>query len=307
MRGSVLGLSPLLVKEAEYGRRGDGPGEYSGARYFSFLPRYWDFSFVGAAGQTVAIYDGRDLEVYDVSGEFVNHMRVQGTHLFTFGVRYVQPLDRSHSIVVMDSVDLTGERPRRLQTWLVEKEGFKQDEVLLWEVPLLWQKGPAGTQVLAREARPFWARRGTCHLASDGASPFLWRYNADDGRLDSLSLPRWDVPEFGDDPDDGFSAALRGLGLDKSSGRDEPTEVIRWTDLAVDPDGWVWVKAWTKERGKEIVVFAVSIETGEVIQIKPPFFPRAFGDPGVAYAIEVNPDTDEQLIVRYEAMAGGPQ
>ena len=118
-------------------------------------------------------------------------------------------------------------------------------------------------------------------------------------RADSVSLPEWAVPEFGELRSD-FSVLNNG-------GREvpkppEPALLWRWKGLIVDPDGHVWLRAWTESR-EEFEVFVVSPASGVSRRLmNPPGFPTAFGPPGVFYTAREKAVLEEQYLVRLEGV-----
>lgn len=297
---AIVELDSRLRPTHEFGRNGDGPGEISGGIFMPFMSRIWDRNFLGFRDSAITVFDREEVEVFAQDGTF--RYRVEAPHgygPFQFGLRYVEPDGPDAILIVNDSVDVMGRAPRRLQVWRVAREGPQQRRTLLWSVELPWQQGPAGLETLAREARPLWSRWKHCQAATDGSGPFLMVYDEQAPGLDSLPLPAWPVPDYGDHADDRFRPSF---AKGPAGG---PSAILRWMDLVVDPDGWAWVRAWTGRESGEVVVFAVSLSSGEVVRIQPPAFPRAFGAPGEYYAAEVAPETDEQLLVRYSAEEAG--
>lgn len=289
-------LTPTLEPVRRFGRSGPGPGEISGGIYTPWVPRYWDYSYLGFDGSTIVVYDRVELEVFHADGTFQYQVHApDDSHPWAHGIRYVRPDGGGRLLYVADSVDFQGHRPRRLQTWSIDRRQVRDSRILLWEIPLPWDTDQAVARTLSREARPFWAGTGGCHVATDGSGSFLFRYDRTTGRLDSLPLPRWDVPAFGDHEDDSSVASQ----FDRS-GKRKPVALIRWTDLVIDPDGWAWVRAWTPRRSPEVKAFAVSLQTGAIVELDVPAFPRAFGEPGVFYTVERDAETGEQLVVRFE-------
>lgn len=149
--------------------------------------------------------------------------------------------------------------------------------------------GVALRQTNRRVSRPYWARLSGCQVATDGASAFLLRYDERTGQRDSLALPAWRIPRWGRARGDGARMRIGGAPVVE---RPRPASLARWSDLVVDPDGWAWVRAWTEDPN-ELRVFAVSLQSGRIVEVATPAFPRTFGEAGVFYAVTRNRSTDE--------------
>ena len=114
--------------------------------------------------------------------------------------------------------------------------------------------------ITTREARSQWARHQDCVVVSDGGGRFLWVVDLPTMQTDSIALPEWDVPAFGELSIDRGTLNLGGREVQPE--RQAPALLWRWRGLIVDPDGHAWVRAWTESR-KEFEVFVVSLATGE--------------------------------------------
>ena len=293
LRPRVAHLSGELEERNAFGRRGEGPGEFQ----VSFpVPWLDDISegFVAFDGRRVVVYDRLRLASFDAGGEFTWSARVPN---FTFleGVRFVSPVDEEQMIFGMDSVDAGG---RHLQLWKVHSADPNRHE-LLWERPVPRNASDAPfPRIATREAQSQWTRHQDCVLVSDGGRPFLWVVDLATMQTDSISLPEWEVPAFGELSIDRRSLNLGGR--DVRPERPAPALLWRWRGLIVDPGGHAWVRAWTESR-EEFEVFIVSLATGEARRFSPPGFPTAFGPPGVFYTAREHPETDEQHLVRVVA------
>lgn len=181
---------------------------------------------------------------------------------------------------------------------------------MVWELPLeepitiTFGRGFRGTFDSPRQARPLWARSGDRVLVLDGTSPWLWIVQMKDGLVDSLRLPEWDVPAAGALPSDFQDMErLRRIKAILHVGEIRPglpTALKRWAELAIDPDGYVWIKLWELDGHDGVPVLRIDVNAGTVERGRLPAFPRAFGSSGVFYAVEVDEPTDLAVIVRYE-------
>lgn len=293
---AVAELSPMLDPVREFSRAGGGPGEISGGMNLRLITGSENHNFVGANPKSVVIYDRREIEVFDSLGMPRYSVRLPLAGPWTYGVRHVAALGDSTLLAIVDSVDVTGRQPRRLQAWAVRGGGPSPTQRLLWELPVPGDTGAALMHRTRRVSRPYWGRVEGCQVATDGASTFLLRYDEQSGALDSIPLPEWRVPRWGRADRDGSGLRIGGRPVVEQR---RPASLARWSDLAVDPDGWAWVRAWTEDPS-ELQVFAVSLESGRVVEVTTPAFPRAFGEAGVFYSTMRNRATDEVLLLRYQ-------
>ena len=117
-------------------------------------------------------------------------------------------------------------------------------------------------------------------------------------QTDSIALPEWQVPAFGELSSDHQVMSLGGRNVQPEP--QAPALLSRWTGLIVDPDGHAWIRAWRESR-EDFEVFVVSLASGESRRLmNPPGFPTAFGPPGVFYTAREKPETDEQHLARFK-------
>lgn len=289
----IVHLSGELEERHSFGRRGEGPGEFYGP-----IPLMWlDNQFEGHVafdGRRLVVYDLRRLASFDAGGEY--RWSAQAPSIpFGEGVRFATPVGEEQMVFGRDSVDAEG---RYLQLWRVRRSDPSRHE-LLWERPVPRHASDDPFPILTtREAQSQWARHQDCVVVSDGGGDSLWIVDLPTMRTDSVALPDWEVPEFGELSIDRGTLNLGGREVQPE--RPAPALLWRWRGLIVDPGGHAWVRAWTQSRD-EFEVFVVSLATGESRRLtNPPGFPTAFGPPGVFYTAREHPDTDEQHLVRFE-------
>ena len=293
LRPRIFHLSGELEERHAFGRRGEGPGEFD-----SPIPIVWlDDIFEGHVafdGRHLVVYDRLRLSSFDAGGEFRWSARVPAITLRE-GVRFVGPVDEEQMIFGVDSL---GAGSRRLQLWNVQRAKPNHHE-LLWERPVPWRASDGPFHVLRkRQALSYWARHRNCVVVSDGGSHFLRVVDLSTLQTDSIALPEWQVPAFGELPSDHQVMSLGGRNVQPEP--QAPALLSRWTGLIVDPDGHAWIRAWTESR-EDFEVFVVSLASGESRRLmNPPGFPTAFGPPGVFYTAREKPETDEQHLVRFK-------
>ena len=293
LRPRMVHLSGDLEERHAFGRKGEGPGEFNWA-----VPVVWvdDLAegHVAFAGRNLVVYDRNDLAAFDADGEFRWSALLPTRTVFIGGVVFTSPVDEDEMIFGVDSVDAGS---RRLQLWRVRRPEPNHRE-LLWE-QTVFTRGPddRSRNYHRREARSYWARHQDCIVVSDGGSQFLWVVDLSTLQTDSIALPEWEIPEFGELRSD---HRVLNLGGREVAAPREPELLWRWRGLIVDPDGHAWLRAWTDSR-EEFQVFVVSLASGEFRRLNnPPGFPTAFGPPGVFYTAREKQETDEQYLVRLE-------
>ncbi len=289
LRPRIVHLSGDLEERSAFGRQGQGPGEF-----YQAIPITWidDVAegHVAFDGRSLVVYDRNDLTFFDPEGEPKWSARVSRFTLGRSGLVFLSPVDEHQVLFGLDSL-ATGSR--HLQLWKVERNGRRQ---------LLWQRAVRrlardDRSMHQREARSYWARHRNCLVISDGGSKFVWVVDLATLQTDSITLPNWHVPKFGELSSDQRSFAIGGSVLPAI----EPGLLWRWRGLIVDPDGHAWLRAWTKSRD-ELQVFVLSLASGESLHLNGlPGFPTAFGRPGVLYAPRMDSVTDEHYLVRFQA------
>lgn len=293
LRPRIVHLSGDLEERHAFGRKGEGPGEFQWAVPVSWIDDIAE-GHVAFDGRNLVVYDRNDVASFDAEGEFRWSTLVPTRTVFVEGVQFVAPVDQNEVVFGVDSLDATS---RRLQLWKARRPEPDRRE-LFWErIVFTRNHVDRFRNSHKREARPYWARHENCIVVSDGGRQFLWVVDLPTLRTDSIALPEWAVPEFGELRSD-FSVI--NLGGHEMPEPREPTLLWRWRGLIVDPDGHVWLRAWTESR-EEFEVFVVSLASGESRRlIDPPGFPTAFGPPGVFYTARERPETDEHYLVRLE-------
>ncbi len=293
LRPGIVHLTGELEERQAFGRIGEGPGEFNRSFPVTWLVDLFE-GHVAFDGRHLVVYDRRNLAAFDAEGEFRWAVRLP-TITGSNGVRFVSPVDEEKMIFGTDSLDAES---RRLQLWRVQSLDRDHRE-LLWERPVPWRaryEDRPRQQLNKREAESYWARHKDCVVVSDGGRRFLWVVDLATLQTDSISLPKWEVPEFGELRSDRQVLSIGGHTQPRNR---EPALLQRWTGLIVDPDGHAWLRAWT-ESSEEFQVFVVSMASGESRRLNPPGFPTAFGPPGVFYTAREEPETKAHHIVRFE-------
>jgi hypothetical protein len=253
----------------------------------------------------VFVYDGgRSVKVFRSDGEAIE---VEGSTLPLSGLGTTRL--RSLAVAregVLVAIEGRGREPssRSLQTWLLAAGELRLVHQLA--LPVLPRAG-TGSFVPPQQARAVWSAVNDCIVVGDGSSPWLLRLRLSSGRADTIVLPSYTVPR--DERTAERMARMRRL-LDRAAadldislpvGDATPTAIWRWAEVAIDPDGHIWVNPWrlVEQRQQPLEILRIA-PNGRITNERVPAFPIAFGPPGSFYARQKHPTTDELLIVRYD-------
>jgi hypothetical protein len=305
----VVVLDGELKPVREFGRKGGGPGELSPNALMGMQGLQRTFNYLEATDTALFVYNSNGIAVFGWDGRFrQQYGGLQSGFIAPFTLRAMQAAPRG-VLYGYDTLDMGGRRGHRLQTWAVV-DGDRRRLVAEVPIPPPPMRGTT-FQVGTRQARALWASRNGCAAMSDGGSQWVARVDAATGRVDTLPLPRHDVPPYDAALDDRMAGRMAQLGS-AMGGRARvetgmsPTLLARWTEMTIDPDGHLWIRPWTRpsEREGPVAAYRLSMADGRVTRETLPAFPQAFGRPGVFYAVEKDPDTDEILLVMYQKRGG---
>jgi hypothetical protein len=304
-RAALWLLRPDLSVIRRIGREGDGPGEWRPA---GAPPLGGSMRWVHASEAGVRLFDGQRIQELTRDGRFrrvlLNGAMEAGISLMQSRQAFVGDtlLYSAGGYDVMASIASGGPVRHgdlvdgRQPWWVRMRVGDEERNVLeLGLTPLRKVTvGPA-------QARPLWDTNGACIAASDGAGPLLVHAPIG-GRQDTTSVP---LPDRADRSED-YADKMGGL-LPPGTRLEEPSAPTRVRDLAIDPDGFVWLLPVQPADGIPggVEVIRVPLGGGSAVTDTVPAFPRAFGGPGVYFAETRGPD-GEILVVRYES-AGTPR
>lgn len=300
----VVVLDGDLRPVREFGRRGGGPGELAPDALMGMQGLQRTFNYLEATDSALFVYNAGAVSVFGWDGQHrTRHGDLRGGFIAPFTFRAMRAGSRGF-LYGYDTLDMTGGRGHRMQTWAVRDDGRRR---LVAEVPAISPPMQGTTfQVGTRQARALWAAHGSCVAMSDGGSAWLARVDAGSGTVDTLPLPPHDVPRYDPARDMQMTQRMAGLqgalgGGARIKGGLAPTLLSRWTEMVIDPDGYLWIRPWTPAEARESPVdaFRISLQTGQAQPAQLPAFPQAFGRAGEFYAVEKDPDTDELLLVQY--------
>lgn len=301
VRASVVVLTDELEFVRRIGRKGPGPGElYSSTVSGSQDP---GIHWLSVTGSSVYAYDHRVIHVFSLDGQYRTSIRdMASATALPYALRSVQ-VDSQNLLYAVDAMDWRGQGERSLQTWRVSDKGHS----VVFSVPLPPPPriGKGGYHIGFRQARPLWASSGDCIYVSDGAGDWLMRYNLASRSADTIPLPHHPASRLSRQQTQQEKVGL--LELLGAQGKavtevPQPSAILHWSRLAVDPDRYVWLQGVTstESQAKMTFVLVVSPE-GIIYRVDDlPAFPDVFGPPGVFYVVERDADTDEPIIAKYD-------
>lgn len=294
----VVRFTDDLVPLAAFGREGDGPGEFP--RLMLRMPAS-PRRIHGGDGRLV-VYDERRVSVFDAGGRYLGsaipNAYEAGLSPMTRAIR----LAPSGVLFESDGHDAY-HAPRgwtdsvvfRIRRW----GGGAVDTVVEVRVARP-PRDRRGAQFRGpNQALPLWDVAGGCVVVSDGASPWLVVASLDGAGQDTIRFP---LPDREPPPPDREAMAeLLGAARGETD-TPEPTSLRRIHDLIVDPDGAVWLLPVQPERAPAsgVEILRVDLGTRQATTDTVPYFPAAFGPPGVYYATPRD-SLRQQLVVRVES------
>lgn len=297
----VIAFSSDLIPLHEFGRSGRGPGDLTPVRWLR--GRYHELDYLAVFENHVAVYDGLAISVFLSDGTLIR--RLDGTTIprfFPYSVKALEPTETGFLLTV-DFRDRGQQTGRKLQTYLVGDH----TPTILFEVTLALPPivGGSGFYSGPRQARPLWAGDRDYFYAMNGQDPFVFRYARTSGQLDSIRLPEDQVWPNRSESEASARSEMRQL-VEMSGqigiGKIPPaTSIWNWAELAVDPDGYLWVRPWRprREGAGEIPVVMVQLASGIATFDTVPAFPQAFGVPGEFYSLSTDTTTDVPLIQKW--------
>jgi len=77
----------------------------------------------------------------------------------------------------------------------------------------------------------------------------------------------------------------------------KPTQVARWSDLRVDPDGHVWLKRWESRASEARDDWVLMVDgNGNLEDLRVPRFPDAFGPSGGVVRVREDEQTEVPIV-----------
>ena len=256
------------------GREGRGPGEFS---YQRINAGDW----ITADDSSIYVLDTRTLSVFDFGGAFKGYAtREIPPPLPERPVRRIAaPSGRVlYAVDVIDGESGT----RTLETWRIEPSR-PHTLVRVDTMPTVPRSGGRVIRatLLILQGDPLWAVGRRCVYISDGASEWILRVDIHTNRSDTLFLPARPAPEPTESDREWLEnarAALGRIGRTPHTEKVEPTARLKWDDLVIDPDGYIWLEPWRPPSMEEesLAAWIVDPATGAVDSILVPTFPDAF-------------------------------
>ncbi len=284
-----------------FGREGKGPGEFAYQRVSALT------AWAAADDSSLYIMDIRGVSEFDPSGDFRRYVG--------HGVPILDPAWRiaaryGRVVYSVDRID-RAEGTRVLETW--QYESTMPHTLLRADTmpPLPKVRGRPILGGFSDQARPLWAVHRRCAFVSDGAGDWILRVDLTENRADTLPLPPREIPARTAEDEArlereremiaGFMARV-GATTDELR-RVQPTARLKWSGMAVDPDGFVWLEPWRPYSMQDdpLTVWVVHPATGAVdsVVIESGTFPAAFLPDGRFVALARDTATHVRFIRSY--------
>lgn len=274
----VVKLDAGLRFVRRFGREGQGPGEFRYQRIAGLT------AWAAADDSSLYIMDTRAVSEFDPSGEFRRYVG-RGVPIVDPALRIAARCGRV--VYSVDRIDRS-EGTRVLETWQVEPAVphtlLRADTM----PPLPRMRGRVIRGGFNDQAEPLWAVHRRCAFISDGASDWILRVDLTENRADTLRLPPREIPARTAEDEarlererEIVARFMAGVGLSTAElHRVQPTARLKWSDMTVDPDGFVWIEPWRPHSmwDDPLTVWVVHPATGAVdsVVIEGGEFPQAF-------------------------------
>ncbi len=251
------------------GGQGRGPGEFV---YQQSVHGKWiatnDSTFL-VIGFSTGI-----LSEFALDGSFLRYPTLAPP--FPIPIRGVEYF-RGHLVYGVDVIDRDG-GTRSLETWRLES---RQPHTLLRTDPMPTLPESRGRPVQDQfQADPLWALGDRCIYVSDGSGPWVLRADLVTGGSDTMVLPDLPVPSetdlelWHDMLMDARSFGVAPKGIETVGA----TAPVRWADLRVDPEGFLWIERWRPPsyRGDSVTALVIDPHSGLLDSVRLRRFPDAF-------------------------------
>jgi len=301
---AVLVLDSALHRSGSFGRKGKGPGEMEADRATLFPAPGGNKDWLAGRGDSVIVYDGVRLSLFDGSGRFQRYLVGEPMEIgMSPGLHRIRLVDGGLLFGAGGHDPMSRAKPGKPARWELRRySGSRPKTLLSLDLPDLPKYGGAPFSGPG-QAQAVWDANRACAVASDGSSPFVVVRELASGRVDTLpvSLPPSPPP----DDDAEMRELMKQMG--QSHGPlPRATSPMRVRDLAIAPDGTIWLlpRSGARPPAGPVEVLLIDPRTGGVRRDTVPAFPRAFGPSGTYYAVARDADRVER-IVRVRA-AGTP-
>jgi hypothetical protein len=302
-RDAVLVLDSALRRSGAFGRKGKGPGELDAGGATLFPAPGGSKDWLAGRGDSVIVYDGTRLSVFDGNGRFQRYLVREPMEIgMSPALHRIRLVDGELLFAAGGHDPMSRAKPGKPARWELRRyAGSGTESLLSLDLPDLPKHGGVPFSGPG-QAQAVWDANRACAVASDGSSPFVVVRELASGRVDTLRVSLPPSPPPGDDQE--LRELMKQMGQNR--GPIPPaTAPMRVRDLAIAPDGMIWLLPRTGARPAvgPVEVLMIDPRTGGVRRDTVPAFPRAFGEPGTYYGVTRNGD-DVQRIVRVRAAGG---
>lgn len=306
----IVVLDANLRPLESFGRAGEGPGEL--ARWRARNANTLWFDWLALADDLLLVFDGRRVTRFTSAGDPLSTSRslpgtlalapkMIGAHLVGAEAQLAVWVSDATTPFARRLFRAEALKPDRVHVGAMAPSGAALEVRSEFPMPALPTFPNRGVVTRPDQARPLVAWRGRCLVFANGSDPDIHLTDTFGG-AEPIILPIPDgLREYG--PSDA-SGMAEWLGIEPDE-VPEPTAVVRWQRLRVDPDGWIWIapRGETPSANiwdEPIEALVVNPATGRVLRTEVPEFPDEFGSPGVFYALYGHAPTGLTGIRKYE-------
>ena len=272
------------VKRGEFGREGDGPGEMRPPRSGGLLimPPGAVAHWISQSGDSLAVFDGRRVQLFRDTGEHIKEM-FHARQLALGGGPYFSHRMQLRSEFLLIGIEHQGNRTatgRGFSLWRIGADGRARAIVQL-ALPQMPTNAEGGIYRGPRQAAPLWDSYADHLVLSDGTSQHLLLGTLSSGITDTFTVFLPDrTPQSPKDLDS--IRRLSGSGGQEA----EPSAQKRIRQLALAPDGWIWIEPVQPAGLQGIEIIRVHPGRAEQVTDTLPYFPASFERPGSYLAIQ---------------------
>lgn len=294
--GKISRLDPTSgVALSSFGRLGEGPGEFVAPGRGLLAPSGWPAWIVGWP-DSIGVFDGRRLQTFTSRGELLGSIDLGVVAGPAVGLS--SRVSLVSSAIVFDRrtssrLARSSQTENRRVLELLSLSGASATTLARFELPPLPTLPNGSTYEGFSEARPVWTSIGECLFFANGSTGQFLIQSLDSTYFDTLHV---DIQESAVSEDSARARAAALLGL---TTKEVPPPVLqsRFTGLAVDRRGWLWIQLVESHPAGAVSILRHNPRTGHSKVDTFPAFPSLIAEDGSAYGFVRN-DLGERYLLK---------